>query len=130
MFFDIPENNCDKLLLQSLSNICENMEYLFEPIRIRYPLTPFLEVLIHCIRNGMNCLHLHTLMQQELFFLLRGFYEKKDIATLFYPIIGKSIDFKDFIMNNYTKVNNIEKLISLSNLGRSYFLQDSTKYSE
>ena len=29
MFFDIPENNCDKLLLQSLSNICENMEYLF-----------------------------------------------------------------------------------------------------
>lgn len=121
MFFDIPENNCDKLLLQSLSNICENMEYLFEPIRIRYPLTPFLEVLIHCIRNGMNCLHLHTLMQQELFFLLRGFYEKKDIATLFYPIIGKSIDFKDFIMNNYTKVNNIEKLISLSNLGRSCF---------
>ena len=69
------------------------MEYLFEPIKIRYPLTPFLEVLIHCIRNGMNCLHLHTLMQQELFFLLRGFYEKKDIATLFYPIIGKSIDF-------------------------------------
>ena len=121
MFFDIPENSCDKLLLQSLSNICENMEYLFEPIKIRYPLTPFLEVLIHCIRNGMNCLHLHTLMQQELFFLLRGFYEKKDIATLFYPIIGKSIDFKDFIMNNYTKVNNIEKLISLSNLGRSCF---------
>ena len=40
---------------------------------------------------------------------------------MFYPIIGKSIDFKDFIMNNYTKVNNIEKLISLSNLGRSYF---------
>ena len=97
------------------------MEYLFEPIKIRYPLTPFLEVLIHCIRNGMNCLHLHTLMQQELFFLLRGFYEKKDIATLFYPIIGKSIDFKDFIMHNYTKVNNIEKLISLSNLGRSCF---------
>ena len=40
---------------------------------------------------------------------------------MFYPIIGKSIDFKDFIMNNYTKVNNIEKLISLSTLGRSYF---------
>lgn len=65
------------------------MEYLFEPIKIRYPLTPFLEVLIHCIRNGMNCLHLHTLMQQELFFLLRGFYEKKILQHCFILLLEK-----------------------------------------
>lgn len=121
MFFDIPESSCDKLLLQSLSKICKEIKYKFEPIKIRYPLTPFLEVLTYCIKNGMNCSHLHNLMQREFFFLLRGFYEKEEITTLFYPIIGKNIDFKDFVIHNYTKVDNIEQLISLSNLGRSCF---------
>ena len=44
MFFDMPEGNCDKLILQSLSELCNNIEYDFSPIRIHYPLTPFLEV--------------------------------------------------------------------------------------
>ena len=127
MFFDVPENSCDKLLLHLLSNMCKEIEYNFEPIKIRYPLTPFLEVLTHCISNGMNCAHLHKLMQQEFFFLLRGFYKKEEIATLLYPIIGKEVEFKDFVMDNYTKVNNIEQLISLSNLSRSYFF---TKFTE
>ena len=48
MFFDIPAENCDKLILQSLSNVCNNIEYDFSPIKIRYPLTLFLEVLTLC----------------------------------------------------------------------------------
>ncbi len=127
MFFDVPENSCDKLALHLLSDICKEIEYNFEPIKIRYPLTPFLEVLTHCISNGMNCSHLHKLMQQEFFFLLRGFYKREEIATLFYPIIGKGVEFKDFVMDNYTKVNNIEQLISLSNLSRSYFFARFTE---
>ena len=75
----------------------------------------------------MSCAHLHNLMQREFFFLLRGFYHKQEIAMLFYPIIGKEMDFKDFVMRNYTKVSNIEQLISLSNLGRSRFF---TKFNE
>lgn len=127
MFFDIPENNCDRLILQSLSVICNNIEYNFSPIKIHHPLPPFLEVLTNCIKNGMNCSHLHNLMQQEFFFLLRGFYKKQEIATLFYPIIGIEMNFKDFVLQNYTKVDNIEHLISLSNMGRSRFF---TKFNE
>lgn len=121
MFFNTPECNCDKLTLHSLSALCKNENYNFEPVKIRYPLTPFLELLTYCIENGMNCTHLHDLMQREFFFLIRGFYKKQEIATLFYPIIGKEMDFKNFVIHNYTKVNNIEQLISLSNLGRSRF---------
>ena len=127
MFFDMPERSCDKLILHSLSSICNNINYDFEPIKIRYPLTLFFEMLIYCVRNRMNCVHLHDLMQREFFFLLRGFYEKQEIATLLHPIIGKEMDFKDFIMRNYTKVDNIEQLISLSTLGRSCFF---TKFNE
>ena len=75
----------------------------------------------------MNCLHLHDLMQREFFLLIRGFYKRQEIATLFYPIIGKEMDFKDFVMRNHTRVDNIEQLISLSNLGRSRFF---SKFNE
>lgn len=121
MFFNNLEWNCDKLALQSLSTICKKNKYNFEAVKIRYPLIPFLELLTYCIKNKMNCSHLHDLMQREFFLLIRGFYKRQEIAMLFYPIIGKEMDFKDFVMRNYTQVNNIEQLISLSNLGRSRF---------
>ena len=88
MFFDMPENSCDKLILQSLSELCDSIDYKFEPVGIRYPLTPFLDVLIFCIKSGMSCAHLHNLMQREFFFLLRGFYEKREVATLYWRCIS------------------------------------------
>lgn len=51
MFFDIPAENCDKLILQSLSNVCNNIEYDFSPIKIRYPLST------NTISRGINSLH-------------------------------------------------------------------------
>ena len=121
MMFDLPESHCDKLELQSLKKVCENINYTFAPIEINYPLTPFLEVLIYCLKNGMQCKHVHSMMQSQYFFLLRGFYEKEKIATLFYPIIGKELSFKNFIIHNYPLVDNIDQLIALSNMGRSSF---------
>lgn len=121
MAFDIPQSNCDKLLFQGLTPICAGMEYNFEPIPIRYPLMPFLETVIHCLRSDLNCTHLHDVKQRELFFLLKGFYKKEEIGTLFHPIIGKELEFRDFVMQNYTKVNNLDQLITLSNMGRTSF---------
>lgn len=127
MFFDSPEWYCDKLIFQSLSMFCDNKEYEFEAVKIRYPLTCFLELLTCYVKNEMNCSHLHDLMQREFFFLLQGFYEKQEIVALFHPIIGKEMDFRDFVIHNYTKVSNIEQLISLSNLGRSRFFAKFNK---
>lgn len=127
MFFDNSEWYCDRLTVQSLSTLCNNKEYTFEPVKIRYPLTSCIELLTYCIRNKMNSSHLYDLMQQEFFLLLQEFYKKQEIAMLFYPLIGKEIDFKDFVMRNYAKVSNIEQLISLSNMGRSRFF---TKFNE
>lgn len=121
MAFDIPQSNCDKLLFQGLASICAGMEYNFEPVPIRYPLMPFLETVIHCLKNDLNCAHLHDVKQRELFFLLKGFYKKEEIGSLFHPIIGKELEFRDFVMQNYIKVNNLDELITLSNMGRTSF---------
>lgn len=119
--FDIPLNVCDKFVLQSLTGMCEKLKYNFEPLDIRYPLPPYLEIVTYCLVNKMSCGHFHALLEQELFFLLRGFYLKEELASLFYPIISAELTFKDFVINNYSKVNNVNDLISLSNMSRSSF---------
>ena len=129
MAFDIPQSNCDKLLFQGLSSICENINYDFSPIPMRYPLMPFFETVVHCLRNEMNCTYLHNVIEREFFFLLRGFYNKKEIATLFHPIIGKQLEFRDFVMQNYSRVNNLDELITLSNIGSSVIPLLQTAFS-
>ena len=119
--FDTPPGSCDMFVLQSLAGICETIKYDFQATEIRYPLAPYLEVLTYYLKNGMSCGHLHELMEKELFFLIRGFYTKEEIAGLFYPIIGQDFCFKKMIMENYQKADSIETLISISNMGRSSF---------
>lgn len=125
--FDTPPGSCDMFVLQSLSGICETIKYDFQATEIRYPVAPYLEVLTFCLKNGMSCGHLHELMAKELFFLIRGFYTKKEIAALFYPIIGRDFLFKKMIIENYRKVDCIEALIDISNMGRSSFF---TKFKD
>lgn len=119
--FAIPLNLCDKFTLQSLTGLCNKLDYNFEPVDIHYPLPPFLELITYCLKQKMDCGHFHALLQQELFFLLRGFYSKEELALLFYPILATELSFKDFIIENCAKVNNVNELISLSNMGKCNF---------
>lgn len=119
--FDVPQTKCDKFTLQSLTGICDKMEYDFQPLDIRYPFQPYLELVTYCLSNKMDCGHFHTLLEQELFFIFRGFYLKEELAGLFYPIISVELSFKDFVINNYLQVNNVNELVSLSNMGKSNF---------
>ena len=119
--FDIPSNLCDKFTLQSLTGLCNKLDYNFEPVDIHYPLPPFLELITYCLKQKMDCGHFQALLQQELFFLLRGFYSKEELALLFYPILATELSFKDFIIENCVKVNNVNELISLSNMGKCNF---------
>lgn len=119
--FDMPKGSCDLFIMESLADICHTMKYDFAPTSMRYPIFPYLETLSYCLKNKMNCGHFHELMEKELFFLIRGFYTKEEIARLFYPMIGQDLSFKKTVIENCQKVNNINDLITISNMGRSNF---------
>ena len=122
MLFDLPEESHDKYQMQILADTKQSLNYCFLPSPIRYPLTAFTEKVAYCLLNGMsNNIHFHSLMHREFFLLLREFYTKEEMMALFHPIIGLEPDFRDFIMQNYLKVNNVEELVLLSNMGRSTF---------
>jgi AraC-like DNA-binding protein len=119
--FDIPHTDCDKLLFTELAAICKTMTYDFNMIEVRSPMGAFIDFVTYCLRNGMFCSHLHYSLESILFFQLRGFYTKEELAALFYPILSRDLDFRDFVLSNYSKVQNVNQLIELSNMGRSKF---------
>lgn len=121
LFFDQPISNCDKLLLQTLSKRAKDMEYNFTSLPIICPLDKYLELLVLCLNSGLSCVHFHETMQRELFLLLCGFYTKEQISMLFFPIIGKKLNFKDFVTENSSKVHHVSELLALSNMGKSQF---------
>ena len=52
---------------------------------------------------------------QELFILLRAYYNREELATFFYPLIGKNRDFKDFVYEHYLKVDSLNEFAALAN---------------
>jgi AraC-like DNA-binding protein len=119
--FDIPHTDCDKLLFTELAAICKTMTYDFNILPMRQPLFLFLDTVIYCLRNGMLCIHLHRSFESILFFLLRGFFTKEELAALLHPILSRDLSFRDFVLSNCYKVENVNQLIELSNMGRSKF---------
>lgn len=119
--FDTIANGCDRFALQSIEEYCENVRYNFAPTLIRKPLDDFLTQLVYYLDNGMSCVHLHEIKEKEFFLIIRTFYTPEEQADFFHPIIGKSLDFRQFILKNYEKTPSVEDLVKLSKYGRSSF---------
>lgn len=121
MTFDVPRSGCDKFKLQALRPICESITYNFEPLPIHEPLTGFFSLLTYCLQAGVNCLHMHTLKHQELFLILNGFYTQEELARLFYPIVGKSLSFRETIVNLSSEAISVNDLVERTNMSRRTF---------
>lgn len=119
--FGIIKNPCDISMLQSYYDCYKHTTYKFDPLPIRYPLSDFVGLLIYCLKNGMNCGHLHEIKHKELFLYLRGFYTKEEVVQLLYPIMGKSPAFKDLVLQNYLQAECVEELAQLFNMSRTAF---------
>lgn len=119
--FEVPHNVCDKLNFHHFAPLCEKMEYTMAPAATRPQMKQFVDTMVYYLQNGINCEHFHELKQNEMFLLFRWFYPKQELAGLFYPMVGKSLDFKAVVMGNYTKVKNVNDLANILHMGRSSF---------
>ena len=62
------------------------------PIRPR--LREFLDLVMHCLDDGLPCAHYHELKREEFFLLVRAYYSKEELAALFRPLLGIDHDFR------------------------------------
>jgi AraC-like DNA-binding protein len=115
------KTSCEKQAFQSYRKLFPSISYSFYPLPFRTPMIEFFELLVLYLQKQINCSCLHEIKHQELFLILNTLYPKEELASLFYPIIGKSFDFRSLILDNYLKIRHIDELAHLLGMGRTNF---------
>lgn len=114
-------NFCDRFSVQQLyQEDCKTGDG-FNALAINHRLNSFLHGTYANISDGLKCTHFLELKRKELFFLLRAYYSKEDLALLFSSLLNNDQLFSNFIYENHYKVKNIQQLVSLSSYSVSAF---------
>ncbi|GHT28265.1 transcription regulator [Bacteroidia bacterium] len=118
-YFNKPIDLCEKAALESLASLVgENHQ---PTLKVKPPLKKFLSSLIFYMDEGVFCKHFHEIKQKELFFILRYFYTKAEIAGLFAPIISDDLNFNNMVLSNYQRANSVKELARICNYSLSSF---------
>jgi AraC-like DNA-binding protein len=119
-YFNKPVDLCEKLALEKLSSFLGTKSDT-TILKMKAPLKNFITSLIFYLSKGASCKHFHEIKQKELFFILRFFYSREEIAGLFSPIISQNLDFKNLVLSNYPNVNSVKELAKMCNYSLSSF---------
>ncbi len=114
-------NFCDRFSIQQLYKKESKTEEEFNLLEVNDRLRGFLHWTYVNISDGIKCTHFFDIKKQELFFLLRAYYSKEDLALLFSSLLNNDQIFSNFIYDNHYKVKNIQQLVALSNYSVSAF---------
>lgn len=81
----------------------------------------FLNTLVLNVENGLkDDTYLH-MKYRELFTLLRFYYEPKELAGFFRPMLGKDIAFRTFVYQNTSKVQSVKEFAGLYHMSEVGF---------
>ncbi|MFV0419693.1 MAG: helix-turn-helix domain-containing protein [Dysgonomonas sp.] len=114
---------CDRVGLEQLFNKFKTPEESFNLLDIKEEVAYFLKGLNQCLTDGLRCRYYFELKMKELFFLLRAYYTKEELARFFYPLLSNDATFSEFVYNNYNKVKTVQDLAALSNYSHSGFIK-------
>ena len=119
-YFNNPIDFCEKTALESLLEFSDQKS-LTPILKMNNPLKKFLLSMIYYMNEGAYCKHFHEIKQKELFYLLRYFYTKKELAGLFAPIISNNLNFKNKVLANYLRASSVKELAQICNYSLSSF---------
>lgn len=113
---------CSRFSFEHLVDyVPENYVYDFKILPVKEVVEMFTTLLQRCLADGLSCVHFHELMQKELFIMLRAYYTKEELACFFYPLLGKDMGFKDFVLSNYLAIADIPEFARQLNLSIDTF---------
>lgn len=112
---------CDKLPLEKLFVQTQQARKEHNHLLINEKVQQYLEHFTACIGDGLRCSQYFDLKTSELFFLLRGYYTKEELAAFFHPLLSTDALFTDFVWQNYRKVRSVKELADMSKYGLSTF---------
>lgn len=96
-YFEVVDFICDKISLQQLQELRQEIAYDPEPLEVRGAIHSLLDTLKVYLNDQALCAYLHELKVKELFWNLRAYYSREELAAFFWPILGESRFHNDVI---------------------------------
>ena len=121
LFWDKHLNVCNKLFLNSLLSKENDTDIKNIILPIKSPLMNILESINLYLDARLLCRHMHSLKQQELLLVLRGFYTKQELAAFFSASTNIGESFERFVLDNYKRTNSIKELANLCHISERSF---------
>lgn len=99
----------------------------FHMLEINERIYNYIEHFVDCVDDGLRCSSYFATKMKELFFLLRAYYTKEDLADFFAPLMGRDSQFMTLMYQNYRKVKSVQELADLSLYSLSGFKKQFNK---
>ena len=74
------------------------------------PIYEYLMSLQQLLKSKRYCSHYYDILVEEMIIYLNEFYSKKELSSLFSPILGHDSEFKSFVYEKKKKINNVKEL--------------------
>ncbi len=81
----------------------------------------FISDLMARINDGLTCRHYLEHKLSELFFLLRAYYTKEDLAAFFYRLMTSDLAFRELVVHNYSKAKSVKDLADMAHYSETGF---------
>ena len=123
MYFDSFLSSCDSQLFKAYLPDVEKIVYDFNPIRMPEMIIVFLKQTLSLQTHKVDCIHFNSIKHREFFILLRHFCPREDIVMFLAPLIGRSLNFRNKVLEKYPLLKNgrVPELADLVGLGRKNF---------
>lgn len=90
-------------------------------LNVNQRIKAYLDAFIPCLKDGLKCVFFFELKMKELFFLLRAYNTKEDLADFFSPLLTDDMDFYNFVLNNYQSIKTVKELAFLADYSLTGF---------
>ena len=126
LLFYLPINFsfCDHFPLETLHidlKKAKKETQFIRTLKIDERINSYIDGFLPSWKDGLRCHYYLELKIKELFFLLRAYNSKEDLAAFFAPIVSGDMDFYNLILEKYTSVKTVKELAHLANYSLTGF---------
>lgn len=118
---------CECMSLERLHNEAGDLPEGFYMLDSNDRMDKYIELFVECVEDGLRCTYYLATKMKELFFMLRAYYTKEQLAGFFRPMLGKDAQFMNLMYRSYRHVKTVQELADIANYSLSGFKKQFQK---
>ncbi len=98
-----------------------NRDIELKPLGFNSAIRNFIGDLTARINDGLTCRHYLEHKLSELFFLLRAYYTKEELAAFFCRLMTSDLAFRELVVQKYSKARSVRELADMTHYSEAGF---------